>query len=103
LADMMISLPSDAMIKRRFMTLKNRILPILGCMLLFAVGYLAGHGNAMVAHAQTPTRGGIPKAYGHLVSAVVNPEGTGLIFEDGDGVIRMVTITGKVESELTRN
>src|SRR5580700_8107671 len=52
---------------------------------------------------QTPTRGGIPKSYGRLVTAVVNPDGTGLIFEDSDGVIRFVTITGKKEAELTRN
>ncbi len=51
---------------------------------------------------QTPTRGGIPKSYGHLVAAVVNPEGTGLVFEDAKGVIRFLTITGKVEGELTR-
>jgi hypothetical protein len=52
---------------------------------------------------QTPTRGGIPKSYGRLVTAVVNPEGTGLIFEDSEGVIRFVTIAGKKEGELTRN
>jgi hypothetical protein len=52
---------------------------------------------------QTPTRGGIPKSYGRLVTAVVNSEGTGLIFEDSEGVIRFVTIAGKKEGELTRN
>jgi|SRR5581483_6411024 hypothetical protein len=52
---------------------------------------------------QTPTHGGIPRAYGHLVAAVVNPKGTGLVFEDAKGVIRFVTIDGKVEGELTRN
>ena len=51
----------------------------------------------------TPTHGGIPKSYGRLVTAVVNSEGTGLIFEDNDGVIRIVTIAGKKEGELTRN
>jgi hypothetical protein len=51
----------------------------------------------------TPTHGGIPRSYGHLVGAVVNPAGTGLVFEDSDGVIRFVTITGKEEGELTRN
>jgi len=49
-----------------------------------------------------PTRGGIPKSYGHLVSAVVNNGATGLIFEDAKGVIRFVTLTGKIEGELTR-
>lgn len=51
---------------------------------------------------QTPTRGGIPKSYGHLVAAVVNDKGTGLIFEDADGVIRFVTIAGIKEGELKR-
>ena len=49
---------------------------------------------------QTPTKGGIPKSYGHLVAAVVNGKGTGLIFEDADGAIRFVTLTGEMEGEL---
>jgi len=52
---------------------------------------------------QTPTHGGIPRAYGHLIAAVVNPKGTGLVFEDAQGVIRFLTVDGHVESELTRN
>jgi hypothetical protein len=51
---------------------------------------------------QTATQGGIPKSYGHLVTAVVNGKGTGLIFENAEGVIRFVTITGAVEGQLTR-
>jgi len=51
---------------------------------------------------QTPTKGGIPKSYGHLVAAVVNGNGTGLIFEDADGAIRFVTLTGEIEGELKR-
>jgi len=51
---------------------------------------------------QTPTKGGIPKSYGHLVAAVVNAKGTGLIFEDTDGSIRFVTLTGEMEGELKR-
>ena len=50
-----------------------------------------------------PTQGGIPKSYGHLVGAVVNHGQTALIFEDAQSVIRCVTLTGTVESELTRN
>jgi hypothetical protein len=49
------------------------------------------------------TRGGIPRAYGHLVSAVVNNGNTALIFEDAHGVIRLVTLAGVTEGELTRN
>ena len=51
----------------------------------------------------TPTHGGIPRSYGHLVSAVVNNGSTGLVFEDTEGVIRFVTIAGVTEGELTRN
>jgi hypothetical protein len=57
----------------------------------------------LARYDQTPTRGGIPKSYGHLVAAVVNSEGTGLVFEDSEGVIRFVTIAGKKEGELVRN
>ena len=57
----------------------------------------------LARYDQTPTHGGIPKSYGHLVAAVANPEGTGLVFEDSQGVIRFLTITGKKEGELTRN
>lgn len=51
---------------------------------------------------EKPTKGGIPKSYGHLVAAVVNGKGTGLIFEDADGAIRFVTLTGEMEGELKR-
>ena len=57
----------------------------------------------LARYDQTPTHGGIPKSYGHLVAAVVDPKGTGLVFEDSAGVIRFVTITGKEEGELIRN
>ena len=57
----------------------------------------------LARYDQTPTHGGVPKSYGHLVAAVTNPTGTGLVFEDSLGVIRFVTITGKTEGELTRN
>jgi hypothetical protein len=51
---------------------------------------------------QTPTKGGIPRSYGHLVAAVVNGKGTGLVFEDANGVIRFVTLAGEMEGELKR-
>ncbi|MGO9123636.1 MAG: hypothetical protein ACLP6G_01985 [Terriglobales bacterium] len=57
----------------------------------------------LARYDKTPTHGGIPKSYGHLVTAVVNPEGTGLIFEDSAGTIRFVTIAGVKEGELTRH
>src|SRR5271170_1161107 len=136
--------------------MRKRILLVLGVVLLAVAAYLCGSKNATVAYAgppaqgsvpksygrlaaaiadqigtglvfedsegvirfvsmtgmkegelarydETPTHGGIPKSYGHLVGAVVNPTGTGLVFEDAAGVIRFVTITGKEEGELTRN
>ena len=57
----------------------------------------------LARYDKTPTRGGIPKAYGHLVSAVVNHGATGLVFEDAHGVIRFVTLTGVTEQELKRD
>lgn len=57
----------------------------------------------LARYDQTPVRGGIPKSYGHLAGAVVNHGQTGLIFEDAQGVIRFVTLTGNTEAELTRN
>jgi hypothetical protein len=50
-----------------------------------------------------PVHGGIPRTYGHLVSAVVNHGQTGLVFEDDKGVIRFVTLAGVTEQELKRN
>jgi hypothetical protein len=57
----------------------------------------------LARYDKAPTHGGVPKSYGHLVAAVVNPRGTGLVFEDNQGVIRFVTLTGKEEGELVRN
>jgi hypothetical protein len=56
----------------------------------------------LARYDQTPVKGGIPKSYGHLVSAVVNHGQTGLVFEDAQGVIRFVTLTGATEAALTR-
>jgi hypothetical protein len=56
----------------------------------------------LARYDQTPTKGGIPKSYGRLAAAVVNAKGTGLIFEDAQGVIRFVTLRGETEGELKR-
>ena len=81
--------------------MRKRILLVAGTVALFFAGYFAGGGRAGLAFAdQKP--GGIPKSYGHLVSAVVTPGGTSLIFEDSEGTIRFVTMTGQVESQLDR-
>jgi hypothetical protein len=57
----------------------------------------------LARYDEKPTRGGIPKSYGHLVTAVVTSGGTGLVFEDSAGVIRFVTLAGVKEGELTRD
>jgi hypothetical protein len=57
----------------------------------------------LARYDKDPVHGGIPKAYGHLVSAVVNHGMTGLVFEDASGVIRFVTLNGETEQELKRN
>lgn len=138
--------------------MRRAMLMVSGSVLLLIVGYMAGSGRAVVVHAgaqmsmgssvpksygklvaaipdsigtglifedaegvirfvsmtgmkegelarydQTPTHGGIPKSFGHLVSAVVNNGSTGLVFEDAKGVIRLVTLTGVTEKELSRD
>jgi len=81
--------------------MRKRILLILATFALFFAGYFVGGGRVGLAFAdQKP--GGVPKSYGHLVSAVVTPGGTSLIFEDSEGTIRFVTMTGQVESQLDR-
>lgn len=81
--------------------MRKRVLFVVSGVLLFFAGYLGGNSHLNLAHAAS--HGGIPKSYGHLVSAVVTPGGTNLVFEDSDGVIRFVTMTGQVEAELARN
>jgi len=83
--------------------MKNTILRILGGTILFFAAYFAGSSHPHAALAQGASHAGIPKSYGHLVGAVVNPTGTALVFEDSQGAIRCVTITGKLEAEITRN
>lgn len=82
--------------------MKKRVVFILGTVLLFVAGYLAGNRSATVAHAQAPTQGNVPKSYGRLVTAIADQIGTGLIFEGSDGVIRFVSVTGMKEGELAR-
>ena len=82
--------------------MQKRILFVLGTALLFVAGYLTGNRSATVAHAQAPTQGSVPKSYGRLVTAIADQIGTGLIFEDAQGVIRFVSVTGMKEGELAR-
>jgi len=82
--------------------MQKRIFFILGTALLFVGGYLTGNRGTTVAHAQAPTQGSVPKSYGRLVTAIADQIGTGLIFEDSQGVIRFVSVTGMKEGELAR-
>jgi hypothetical protein len=82
--------------------MQKRIVFIVGTALLFVAGYLTGNRSATVAHAQAPTQGSVPKSYGRLVTAIADQIGTGLIFEDAQGVVRFVSVTGMKEGELAR-
>jgi hypothetical protein len=82
--------------------MRNRLLIILGSALLITAGFLAGTHRTTVAYAAGPSRGAVPKSYGKLVAAIADSIGTGLVFEDAEGVIRFVSITGMKEGELAR-
>jgi hypothetical protein len=82
--------------------MRKRILFVLASALLLIAGYLVGNRNATVAYAGSPTHGSVPKSYGRLVAAIADQIGTGLVFEDTQGVIRFVSITGMKEGELAR-
>jgi hypothetical protein len=82
--------------------MRNRILFVFGSALLLVAGYLIGNRNATVAYAGSPTQGSVPKSYGRLVTAIADQIGTGLVFEDSEGVIRFVSVTGMKEGELAR-
>jgi hypothetical protein len=82
--------------------MRNRLLIIVGGALLLAGGFLAGTRRTTVAYAASPSRGAVPKSYGKLVAAIADSIGTGLVFEDSEGVIRFVSITGMKEGELAR-
>ena len=48
------------------------------------------------------SKGSVPKAYGRVAAVIPDQIGTGLIFEDTEGVIRFVSMTGMKEGELAR-
>jgi hypothetical protein len=107
-------LPSIA--EKEGFKMRKTILLVLSAVLLVLAGYLFGNRSAMVAHAgapiqytgapnqpvQAPTEGSVPKSYGRVAAAIADKIGTGLIFEDPQGVIRFVSMTGMMEGELAR-
>jgi hypothetical protein len=82
----------------------KRILIVLGSALLLGTGYLVGNHRAAIAYAAPPMEHttAIPKSYGRLVTAIADSIGTGLVFEDSEGVVRFVSVTGMKEGELAR-
>jgi hypothetical protein len=72
-----------------------------GALLLLA-GYVTGTHHAAVAYAGAPTQSAVPKSYGRLAAVIPDSIGTGLVFEDAEGVIRFVSVNGMKEGELAR-
>jgi hypothetical protein len=103
--------PTHGMVPKSYGKLSAVIADSIGTGLVFedkdgVIRFVSANGmkeGELARYDDKPTQGGIPKSYGHLVGAVVNHGQTGLIFEDAQGAIRCVTLTGTVENELTRN
>ena len=82
--------------------MQKRILLIMAAVVLLTLGYGVGSKKTAMAQAAAPTEGSVPKSYGHLVAAIADQIGTGLVFEGEDGVIRFVSVNGMKEGELAR-
>lgn len=83
--------------------MRKRILFVVGSVVLLLGGYLAGtHSSILANAAASEMHGAVPKSYGKLTAVIADSIGTGLIFEDADGVIRFVSVTGMKEGELAR-
>jgi len=102
--------PTEGTVPKSYGRLVTAIADQIGTGLVFegtdgTIRFVSVNGmkeGQLARYDQTPTQGGIPKSYGHLVAAVVNGKGTGLVFEDAEGTIRFVTIAGVKEGELKR-
>lgn len=81
--------------------MQQRVLLFCGAAILLAAGFWTGSRNT-IAYAKAPMHGSVPKSYGRLVTAIGDSIGTGIIFEDSEGRIRFVSITGMKEGELGR-
>jgi hypothetical protein len=82
--------------------MRKRMLIVTGSALLLLAGYFSASRTTIVAYAQPPGASAVPKSYGRLVTAIADSIGTGLVFEDAEGVIRFVSVTGMKEGELAR-
>jgi len=83
--------------------MRNRIATVLGVLCLVIAAYVVGTHHSSIVYAQSMTHGTVPKSYGHIVTAIADSIGTGVVFEDESGVIRFVSITGMKEGELARS
>ena len=93
---------------------KKVLLVVSAALSLFVAGFLFSLTHSpRVVHAASPAQsanaasammdeGVVPKNYGHLVTAIADRIGTGLVFEGDDGTIRFVSITGMKEGQLFR-
>jgi len=80
-----------------------RSFALIGCGVLFLIaGYVCGHATPARAASYKTMHGVVPKSYGRLVTAIADSIGTGIIFEDENGVIRFVSVTGMKEGQLAR-
>jgi hypothetical protein len=103
--------PSEGSVPKSYGRLVAAIPDQIGTGLIFqdtagVIRFVSVNGmkeGELARYDKVPTHGGVPKSYGDLVAAVVNNGNTALVFQDSQGTIRFVTITGKVESELTRD
>lgn len=81
--------------------MKSNIFLLAAGLLFFIAGYTVGNRGTPVARAAS-SEGVVPKSYGRLVTAIPDQIGTGLVFEDKDGVVRFVSVTGMKEGQLAR-
>ena len=82
--------------------MRTQFLLAVGSVLLLTGGYVAGAHKAAQAQTYPERRATVPKSYGKLSAVIADSIGTGLVFEDAEGVIRFVSVTGMKEGELDR-
>src|SRR5215813_4893178 len=82
--------------------MRTRTLVVVTAIFLVAVAYYAGTRRNTIAYASEPAAAVVPKSYGKLITAIPDSIGTGLVFEDSEGTIRFVSVTGMKEGELPR-
>ncbi len=71
--------------------MKTRLL-LVGALLMFG-GYLMGRIGTREVQAQSHVS--IPKSWGHCIGALNKSNGaSGLVFEDSNGVVRLVDLSG---------